>query len=280
MADTDEMSDQDLQALDAEMRAADASAEEEAAETAAPEASPEAPKPAVAPHPEDSPIPPARLKAEADRRRSVEQENAELRRRLEALAKPPKPEPKVPEFSEDPLGNLHERARRAEAELETVRHQREQQDLVQSLSTSYRAAAGEFARENPDFGDAYQHLIKARIGELVAIGVPPAQATQQMEMEELGLVQMALARGANPAEMVYTLAKHRGYATASAKPASREPEPERVLETLEAGKRAEAKGGTAPAGEGDIVRRLTDPSLSAKEFDELFERARSKGLLG
>lgn len=127
-------------------------------------------------------------------------------------------EPPAPSYEEDPIGSLahnqrtlQEQVRKQQEEL-SYRNQQEQYDqALQDLVGKYHFSAKEFQTKQPDFSDAYKFLVSSKMNEYEAIGMSPQDADRRLKEEELGIVQMAISNNVNPAEVVYRLAKTRGY---------------------------------------------------------------------
>jgi len=125
------------------------------------------------------------------------------------------PEPK---FDEDPLGALaykqeqHERVLQQQIAMEQQRMQQtEMQNKMQHFVAQYTNDAQAFAKETPDFMEAYQYLVSNRIAELKSLGYNDAQANQLLQEDEMALAAKAYQDGVNPAERIYNTAKFRGY---------------------------------------------------------------------
>lgn len=98
-------------------------------------------------------------------------------------------------------GQLNERASKFDA------HTAEQQ-----FRQSYYSDAIAFQQKTPDFRDAYSHLVKGRDAELQALGMTDAQARKQhIAKEEREIAEHAKATNRSPSEVLYELAKVRGY---------------------------------------------------------------------
>lgn len=177
----------------------------------------------AAPDRPTSHVPLAALQEERGRRRALDRELREAREKLAnfegrfavleragraeepAQAGPPDPE-------DDIFGAVraiqhriegHERAA-YEAQVQSARQAR--------FVSDYQADAAQFRQGNPDYMDAYNYLLQTRAAELRAIGYDEPQALHQaLSSDEIGIAQMAFAKGKSPAEMIYALAKQRGY---------------------------------------------------------------------
>ncbi|MHC2462119.1 hypothetical protein [Bradyrhizobium embrapense] len=83
----------------------------------------------------------------------------------------------------------------------------------------YRNDAETFQKANADYRTAYDFLLQSRASELQAIGYDTPEALHQaLIADETAIAQMAFERGKSPAEMIYALAKQRGYKAAAPDP--------------------------------------------------------------
>lgn len=72
----------------------------------------------------------------------------------------------------------------------------------------YQQDAIRVLQEEPDFKDAYFHLVEARHKELEALGIADkAQRNAMIAQEEKGLVAQALKAKKSPAQIIYQLAQ-------------------------------------------------------------------------
>lgn len=158
-----------------------------------------------------------------------------------------------------------------------------------TLTSNYRSDVATFTAKTPDFMDAYNHVLNSRAQELLAIGyTDPADPTLTPEekedaartlhnaivADEQAIVQMALAKKKSPAEILYGLAKQRGYVAKAAaagdgKPAGESGKGAAKLDAIEKGqlehKSLSATGGSS--GEpGMTAERLLAMDLG--EFEE------------
>ncbi len=243
-------------------------------------------------------VPHAAMHEERERRKAVEAENVRLREErarfderlkvIQELNKPKEDEPDLgPDPEADPVGaikwmrdqqaRLGEQSRRSATQQEEA--QREQA-MRAHLVDAYRADASQFRQQNPDFGDAYQHLLKTRQDELSAIGYSPAEINAAIEADELAIAQRALSNGRSAAEVVYNLAKQRGYAKKEAADPNQDAGKriEKIAEGQERGKSLAQAGGTAAGTEMTAERLL---KMSNAEFEDWTARhpAQAKRLL-
>lgn len=131
----------------------------------------------------------------------------------------------IPSLETDPLGHILGQMKAQAKEQEELKKnlsERAQQDqqtfAVQRLTGTAVSMEQEFARATPDYNEAASFLREGRRQEYTAMGYNPQQVEQAIQQEALGIANMALQRGQNPAEVIYTLAKTRGFAKAPPAP--------------------------------------------------------------
>lgn len=91
----------------------------------------------------------------------------------------------------------------------------------EAMASTYRQAANQFARTEPNFGGAYHFLISHRMGQLRAAGWnDETKIAQQVVKEERGLVKAALEEEVNPAVRLFEMAKAAGFVPAAPKAAA------------------------------------------------------------
>lgn len=128
------------------------------------------------------------------------------------------PEPvaarEIPDADKDALGAIKMTAEEVKL-LSDFKKRVEAQETAAAQEREIAGAASlmeiEFRKTTPDYDIAAQALLRARVGELVATGRNPVQAAQIARQDMLGLAAQALREGRNPAEIVYSLARGRGY---------------------------------------------------------------------
>jgi hypothetical protein len=167
----------------------------------------------------------AALKEEREKRKK-ERERAEkmeetFRRFVDANTQKPIEETKreeIPDPSVDLAGHLYAKQQSLEKQLaeQIERNKQEENARQQYISqqqvlNTYRAQAMDYAKKEPGFTEAYNHLMQDRITELGYMGFQAEQAAQIAYQEEMMIVGQALSDGANPAERIHQIAKHRGF---------------------------------------------------------------------
>lgn len=192
---------------------------------------------------------------------------AELQRREQAARTPP------PSREEDPLGYVAHATEQTQAELNQMRRamyeqqqQAQQQQVTQSFIASVTAAEAAHAAQVPDSREAVQYLRERKWREYVAAGMDEQSASAAVDRDGWALAQSCLARGENPAQRAYEIAKALGYRRRSATPQDQ-------VAMQAAGARASTPSGTAGAGGGrvslDVLAKMSpDEFLKATSGDK------------
>lgn len=217
-----------------------------------------------------------------------QQEEARLRQQQEAAERP--------DEDDDPLGHANWRINQVERQLKglgtmarqgvdlhrSLVQQNEQQSIVQQS----QSLQDRFARDNPDYWDAYNFLIGTRRQELQAMGYDQQAADQVIDNEKSMIVQNAMSTGQdgkfagwqnNPAQVVYELAKQRGYAAGGAPQAAVNPAAQQRVNRLAAGVRSATGtgGGRSTGGAPASLESLAE--MTDAEFDRF--RRQNPGML-
>lgn len=236
---------------------------------------PKAEKPRTVPH--------AALHEERQRRKELEAQLRQTTSRFEQLLSRLEPQTTqpaaeaedvpVPDPDLDPVGAIKfatEQARQAKIDREQRAAAERQAAETNRFVDRYRKDAETYTQEAPDFGDAYAHLKTSRAQELEAMGLDGGQVARQLIQEEFQIAQMAYQAGKNPAEVLYAVARQRGYAKAApaeTKPAK--PTPEEKLQAVEAGMRGNkslsSTGGRANTAEVQVadLMKMSDEAFGA-----------------
>lgn len=215
-----------------------------------------------------------RRKAAEKKARDLEIENAKFRERFTILEKlQGKDEPKgPPKPEEDIFGafeHLNKNFETVQKRLDEGEAAKKHEAQVNELVGNYRNDAAKFTASNPDFKDAYNHLLQSRARELQALGYDtPAELQQALQNEEMSIAQMAFEKGKSPAEVIYSLAKERGYKKADPKASS-----DAKLDAIERGsglnKSLSSTSGTSGDDEMTAERLLAMPN---DEFETWCEK--------
>ncbi|WP_029082897.1 hypothetical protein [Bradyrhizobium sp. th.b2] len=146
----------------------------------------------------------------------------------------------------------------------------------------YRNDAETFQKTNADYRTAYDFLLQSRAAELQAIGYDTPEALHQaLIADEAAIAEMAFAKGKSPAEMLYSLAKQRGYKAAAADPSKGKAAEK--LDTIERGQAANKSLSSAGgnAGDADMTAEALI-AMPAEEFEAWCNKnpAKAKRLFG
>lgn len=265
VAETTGLSAEDQAAFDAQR----------AGEIAAEQAAPEAPaKTEEAAKPEPKQVPLGALQEERERRKATEAKlrelelmQARLDERLRSVQQPAEQRPQGPP---DPMEDFTGWAKHGEQaltqtrqEVEALKAQMQQEAQFRNVAEDYRASLHQFAQQAPDFADAYQHFINTRAAELRTLGYTDAQIAAQIPREEVQLHTAIRQRGGNVGEVVYNIAKTRGYAP---KPPAPSPA-EKIEKAAQAQTVNKSLSAAESTGKGQItIRDLVN--MDAAEFNE------------
>lgn len=100
-------------------------------------------------------------------------------------------------------------------QTQSFHQKQEQYRQSQELQTFYRNDALAYMQKVPDFKDAYQYVAQSYVNELAARGMNEDQIKSQLMAEEAGIVWQAKQRGVSPSQVIYDMAKARGYRASS-----------------------------------------------------------------
>lgn len=245
-------------------------------------------------------VPQQALHAERTKRRSIESELAEkttalarLDERVSILSKalgggeqaekaeapPPNPETDILgylKFLGEKVGSIEKRSTQ---EIEQTKARIDETETA----SAYRNDAIAFARERPDFGDAYSHLVKQIDAELAFRGVAdPKERMATIARMERAEVAEARKMGKRPAEWMYHLAQSRGWSPPSkgAQTAAKA-SPEKTdatadaaskLETVQRGQSANLSLSTAGGGAAAPLTAETLANMSETDFEALLAK--------
>lgn len=135
---------------------------------------------------------------------------------------PTQPEPEVDIDPEKDLfgafKQLMERNKKLNDELASTKQMTTEQVAQMQMVDRYRQDITRFSGENADFFDAYRHLTNTRRAELKVLGFTDDTVGNQMAAEERALAMKAMKDGRSAAQMMYELAKAKGYAKSTPAP--------------------------------------------------------------
>lgn len=244
--------------------------------------------------------PNAALVQERERRREVERQAAEDRRKYEARfeellklvpqpAAAPAPEkPSLPDPQQDPAGYIIADMQQKGASIEQInqsiaelRQQQQQQQVVAAVQQRAAAMEADYKAENPEYDNAMTYLRSVRDRQLLAIGMTdPGQRAQQIQAEAFQIAVSALQQGGNPAERLHLLAEASGWssgmagqtpAQASAAPAAAVPDQAERLRMVQQGQ-AQSRGLGNVRGNGPAP--MTAQKLLDMDDDAFLETVR------
>jgi myosin heavy subunit len=193
--------------------------------------------------------------------------------------------PAVPDPEENPFAYmryLESQIAQLSQHNQGVSQHFQRQDEYASVKSAFQADANSFTQQQPDFIHAYQHLIRARDRELQRLGrVDPQERARIINQEELMIVGEALRGGKSAAQLMYELAKDRGYQTApveaqaapaaAAAPAQR-PSAVAQVAAIKAGTQAARSLGSAAGGSNQPLTAELLASMSESEFEAVYSK--------
>jgi hypothetical protein len=172
-----------------------------------------------------------------------------------------------PDLENDPIGWM----KYAKKELDTYKGNARQQEIEQKAANERNNAQNQIARQmndyerdfrldHPDYDDAVAHFRKVRAEELAEEGLGGQELNNTLVESLVSAVARAIRAGKDPAEVVYKLAKNRGFGV---------DETSKKLQTIsrasEAGKSLSTTGGRA--GDGELTFEYVN-TLKGKAFTE------------
>ena len=214
-------------------------------------------------------VPYKRLEAVSRRNQELSQKNEELSQKIEVLGKQfgdlktALEAPDVPDEKEDPEAYRAWQLNQLKDEVKSLKGAREKDQETQTMTgkqqqmlNNYRASATRFAEENPDFNEAYGHMMQRRASGLRELGFSDQEIQNQVFNEEMSVVSRVIAQGGDPAEAIYKLAHGTyGYSKQGPKP----------------------KAPKSIAGGGSTTKDLTEKSvddMTESEFNEFVAQQR------
>ena len=127
---------------------------------------------------------------------------------------------------------------------------------VRRLTEIAQTHEAEFSKATPDYQEAFQYVRQMRDQELEAMGyADPGQRQQIIQNDALQIAAQALQQNKNAAEVVYKIAKSRGFAggkppPSAPIPASQQPDAQKIAKIArgqEAGQSLGQVNGSSPA---------------------------------
>lgn len=229
-------------------------------------------------------VPLAALQEERERRKELQRQIEDVNRRADErfsliaqklAAAAPAGEPakrEIPDPEKDAVGAIRMTAEEVKVLSEfkrQVESQAAQSQAIQAVMGQASRLETEFEKDTPDYQTASDFLRASRAQELSAFGLDQFRVRQILAAEKLQLAHAALQQGRNPAEVVYALAKMRGYApkaTSGNGAAPGEGEAAklaRIAKGQEAGASLGAASGAAPGKTGiEALLAMSDAEFS------------------
>lgn len=260
------------------------------APTPTPAAAAPAPTPAAAPTPAP-PTPPVNtaaydhaLKLAEEMRKGLEQQVKDLQGKVDKFTATPAPDPET-----DPLGFINHQMKQLQDQIAELTKQgteaktlTEQQQQQQAFIGTVNQQIKAFEATNPDYQDAYRHMIEMKTQDYLDAGLTATEAKQAVNQDELNIAARALQQGKNPAEIVYGMAKRYGYVKKDAAPVEK---PENKLEKIRQGQEASKtidERATQPV-ELDVenLENMSDADLNKmveNDWEKVF--GKQKGIFG
>lgn len=281
MADNDDVLDSIVD--EANEAAADESQEEMQLEDSAPPAEEEAPAEETGQDEAEKMVPLAALHESRQNEKELREQLARqaerismIQERMDAAAQPAEeaaaeeePEIEVPDFADDPAGNIDARFQRLErlvtkgAETaEMTAQQQQQADMIKQLESAIAADQGEFMKEHPDYVDALSHIRQIRVAELVDGGYSEEQAVQAIGQAEYQMAHAVLTNKKSPAEVMYNAAVRAGYVKNEGEKAAEDTGQAEEAADIE---EADTMGGSG----GPSVQELME--ADEDEFDQMWQ---------
>lgn len=180
-----------------------------------------------------------------------------------------------PDMDADPIGWM----KYAKGELDAFKTERRQTDAQVKAQQEQQAAMAQigkrmddfekdFREDHPDYDDAVAHFRREREAELKESGVSQGELGDALRQDLVSVVARAIRAGKDPAEVVYKLAKNRGFGVDK-----RDAKLETIERAAKAGK--SLTDGSTRAGDGELTFEYVS-SLKGKEFTEAFAKLKAQ----
>lgn len=199
-----------------------------------------------------------------------------------------KPAPIDPE--KDPLGYLTQQIKAVGDQVKAMQdaqaqtqQETQQQTQARQFIESVNNQIDAFKAKQPDYLDAYKHLVDLRTADYRLRGMSEQQIQQAIGTEEMQIVQAAAAQRKNPAEVVYALAKQYGYQQKSTQVVPPEKKVESKLDTIKKGLETTGadRGAPPPSYSTEAIKEMSDRQLTdavANNWNEIFGRSKDNGI--
>ena len=227
----------------------------------------------------------AQLKAAQELNAKMVDRMDAIMQRLTAPAPEPAPEPEVvPDKEEQPFQYMDylekQVAQIAQTQQQTQQQTQEQQQIQELWETGNRQAVQfRSTLENPaEYDEAYNYMMQSRGEELLEMGVQRENIAPMLQKEVMDGMQFALHNKVNPGQMLYNMAKKRGFvmqtpeqkAAAAPTPApATAPAPAPIDYEAAARANRSLSAGGAPRKENANLAELAE--MSDKDFEAWLE---------
>ena len=180
-----------------------------------------------------------------------------------------------PDLEADPMGWMkYARARLQFYEERESASERQQAEIerqnaeVSKIARSFGDAEKDFAEDHPDYYKAAEHFRKARTEELAEEGVASADMGRSLQQDFVNIIARATRAGKDPAEVIYGLAKRRGFGADG---------DDKKLATIDRASRAgrTLSGAGGSAGENELTLEYVN-TLKGKAFTEARAKLREQ----
>lgn len=215
-----------------------------------------------------------------ERRKFAERErlaDERLRAIQEAIQSQVKPQTQqIPDLEKDPLGVV-KMTQQQVADLIRERNednaQKAQQAQRQQVMSEAARQESSYIQQNPDYMNASNFIKQSRYNELIATGLyQPHEVGSIIQQEASVLAGECLRRGMNPAEIVYNIAKARGYAQKQEPATQTENTSQKINRIAEGQAEAKSIGSAAnaasPSGKKMDARTLAN--MSDDDFKQIY----------
>lgn len=196
--------------------------------------------------------------------------------------------PQTPAYDEDPGGHLlgqfnilNEAVRGLTQKIDQGAAAQQQSGAQDAMMRTAMVEVNSYKTVQPDWNDAYEHLLKVNTEQLSAQGYAPAQVAQIMGQMERNIIGMAQQAGVNPGRRLYEAAQANGYVKNGTPAVTPPAPPGEQIQALAAQAEqtkslGDAAGAPAAPGEGTLEHLAT---LQGAEFDKQWAVMKRKGKL-
>jgi hypothetical protein len=181
----------------------------------------------------------------------------------------------LPTYEDDPFEYLRHQnemlVKQQQNLYQSLAQQNQQSQTQQKLNNLISEASikvKEFAKEKPDYDDAYNYLREFKLKEYEISGFTPQQASEFLHEDEMNLIMNSKQKGENPAKIIYNLSKIAGYNSKNSKIS----ETDAKLNTIEKGMKSSPKISRTGMGRQNKVTLESLASLEGDDFDKAWSK--------